>query len=39
MPDASIKEVVKEHLGIVELTKTQSSLLATIEKFIEADKE
>ena len=38
MADAQIKEIVKEHLGMVELTKTQSSLLTTIEKFTEADK-
>ena len=31
MPDGQIREVVKEHLGVVELTKTQSTLLSTID--------
>ena len=39
MPDGQIREVVKEHLGVVELTKTQSTLLAAIDQFTEHDKE
>ena len=39
MADSAIKEIVKEHLGIVELSKTQATLLATLEKFTEANKE
>jgi hypothetical protein len=39
MADNAIRDIVKEHLGIVELSKTQATLLATMEKFTEANKE
>jgi hypothetical protein len=39
MADNSIKEIVKEHLGVIELSKTQNALLGTMEKFTEANKE
>ena len=39
MADSAIRDVVKEHLGLFELSKTQVTLLATIEKFTEANKE
>jgi hypothetical protein len=39
MADNSIKEIVKEHLGVIELSKTQNTLLGTMEKFTEANKE
>ena len=39
MADNAIRDVVKEHLGIFELSKTQVTLLTTIEKFTEANKE